>query len=89
MDDAPPPVQLLDSYLAVFNDILKREKGVPTKIPGSRHKCREHAAARKAAEQEAEVKEQEIRQLNRRLRRQRERNRSLESQLETTQGPQV
>ena len=89
IDDAPPSVQPPDGYMAVFNDILKREQGVHTKVPGDRRRRQELAEARKAAEKEAEAKDQEIRQLKRRLRRQRERNRSLGSQLEARQGPQA
>jgi len=79
IDDAPPPVQPLDGYMRLFNDILKREQGVNTKIPEDRHRRSELARARKVVEKEAEAKVQEIRQLKR---RQRERTRRLESQLE-------
>ena len=85
IDEAPPPVQPLDGYMALFNDILKREQGTNTKIPGDRHRRSELARAREVAEKEAEAKDQEIRHLKRRLRRQRERNRTLESQLEARQ----
>jgi hypothetical protein len=87
IDDAPPPVRLLDGYMALFNDILKREQGATTSIPGDWYRRRELAEARKAAEQKAEVKDQEIRQLKRRLRRQRKRNRILKSQLEARGDP--
>ena len=89
IDDAPPPVQPLDGYMALFNYILKREQGTNTKIPGDRHRRRELVGAREVAEKEAEAKDQEIGQLKRRLRRQRERNRTLESQLEARQDPQA
>jgi hypothetical protein len=82
IDDAPPPVQPLDGYMALFNDILKRERGVNTKIPGDRHRRRELVRAWEVAEREVEAKNQEIRQLKRRLRRQRERSQRLESQRE-------
>jgi hypothetical protein len=89
IDDAPPPVQPVDGNMPLFNDILKREQGAETRIPGNRHRRRELARAREAAEREAEAKDQEIRQLKRRLRRQREQNRSLKSQLEARQDPQA
>jgi hypothetical protein len=89
IDEAPPPVQPLDGYMALFNEILKREQGANTKIPGDRHRRRKLVRAREVAEREAEAKDQEIRQLKRRLRRQRERNKSLEAQLEARQGPQA
>jgi hypothetical protein len=89
IDDAPPPVQPVDGYMALFGDILKREQGADKTIPGDRHRHRELVRAMETAEQEAEAKDREIRQLKRRLRRQRERNRSLQSQLEARQDPQA
>jgi hypothetical protein len=80
IDNSPPPVQPPDGYMALFNDILKRERGTTTRIPGDRHRRRELVKAREAAEQAIEAKAQEIRRLKRRLRRQRERKRRLETQ---------
>jgi len=71
IDDAPPPIQPLDGYMAVFNVILKREQSANTKVPGDRHRRRELAGAR-----------EEIKQLQRRLRRQRKRTRTLKALLE-------
>jgi hypothetical protein len=87
--DAPQPVQPLDGYMALFNDILKREQGANTKIPGDRHRRRGLVKAREVAEKEAGAKDQEIMQLKRRLRRQREQNTNLEAQLEARRDPQV
>lgn len=89
IEEAPPPVPTPDGYMAVFNDILKRDQGGHTKVPGDRHRRRELAEARKTAEEEAEARAQQIRQLKRRLRKQRERTRELEAQLEEARGPEA
>ena len=89
IDNAPPPVWPLDGYMALFNEVLEREQGASTRVPGDRHRLRELVRAREIAKKEIEEKEREIRVLKRRLRRQRQKNRNLESQFEARRDPRT